>query len=103
MFQHRRSRGGLDPKPHGGGAGFKLSVGDRIRLLDLPRRRSDATLQQLKGMWPKLKARLRRAAARTTPALDQAIAEALDHLTNHDIHGWIQHSSLYATGGSKPR
>lgn len=48
MLQRRRSGGGLEPKPHGGGAGFKLSVDDRIRLFDLVREHPDATLKELK-------------------------------------------------------
>lgn len=35
LLQHRRRTGGLEPKPHGGGAGFKLSVDERIRLFGL--------------------------------------------------------------------
>lgn len=50
----------------------------------------------IEEMWSKLKALLRQAAARTTPALYQAIADALDHITTKDIRGWIQHSGLYA-------
>jgi len=53
----------------------------------------------IEEMWSKLKARLRRTAARTTPALYQAIADALDHITTRDIRGWVQHSGLYATPG----
>ena len=53
----------------------------------------------IEEMWSKLKARLRRTAARTTPALYQAIADALDHITTEDIRGWFRHSGLYATPG----
>lgn len=48
MLQRRRESGGLEPRPHGGGAGLKLSVDDRIRLSDLVREHPDATLKQLK-------------------------------------------------------
>ncbi|MDG3005483.1 IS630 family transposase [Paludisphaera mucosa] len=50
LLQHRRRNGGLEPKSHGGEAGFKLSIDERIRLFDLARRHPDATLQQLKDM-----------------------------------------------------
>jgi transposase len=50
MLQRRRSGGGLEPKPHGGGAGFKLGVDDRIRLFGLVRKHPDATLEQIKGL-----------------------------------------------------
>jgi len=53
----------------------------------------------IEEMWSKLKARLRRAAARNTPALYQAIADALDQITTKDIRGWFQHSGLYAVPG----
>ena len=54
---------------------------------------------RIEEMWSKLKARLRRTAARTTPALYQAVADALDDITSQDIRGWVQHSGLYATPG----
>lgn len=50
LLQRQRRTGGLAPKPHGGGAGFKLSVDDRIRLFDLVGKHPDATLKQLKEM-----------------------------------------------------
>jgi transposase len=50
MLQRRRSSGGLEPKPHGGGAGFKLTVDERIRLFGLAREHPDATLKRLKEM-----------------------------------------------------
>lgn len=53
----------------------------------------------IEEMWSKIKALLRRTAARTTPTLYQAIADALDHITTKDIQGWVQHSGLYATPG----
>lgn len=40
----------------------------------------------------KLKAALRAAGARTQPALDQAIAEAIDHVIALDAHGWFTHA-----------
>jgi len=39
----------------------------------------------------KLKALLRRAAARTQEALEQAIAQALEQITAADAHGWFAH------------
>lgn len=53
----------------------------------------------IEEMWSKLKTRLRRSAARTTPALYQALADALDQITTKDIAGWFRHSGLYAAPG----
>jgi len=39
----------------------------------------------------KLKARLRATAARTQPALETAIADALDEITAADARGWFRH------------
>ncbi len=50
LLQHRRRTGGLEPKPHGGGAGLKLTVDERIRLFESVREHPDATLKQLKEM-----------------------------------------------------
>ncbi|AMV40183.1 IS630 family transposase [Planctomyces sp. SH-PL62] len=48
MLQRRRASGGLEPGPHGGGAGFKLGLDERIRLFELVRRHADATPKQIK-------------------------------------------------------
>jgi transposase len=50
LLQRRRRTGGLEPKPHGGGAGLRLTVDERIRLFKLAREHPDATLKQLKEM-----------------------------------------------------
>ncbi len=52
-------------------------------------------LNPIERMWSKLKAILRKQAAHTTDALQQAMHEALTHITKSDIHGWIHHSGCY--------
>lgn len=44
LLQHRRRTGGLEPQPHGGGAGMMRSVDERVRLFDLVRGIRSATL-----------------------------------------------------------
>ncbi len=45
----------------------------------------------------KIKAFLRKAAARTQEALDQAITEAIKSVTTRDALGWFQHCGLPAS------
>jgi transposase len=61
------------------GAGFKL--------LYLPRYSPD--LAPIEPGWSKLKNALRTAEARTSEALDAALATALDSITPADAHGWF--------------
>ena len=61
------------------GAGFKL--------LYLPRYSPD--LAPIEPGWSKLKNALRTAEARTSEALDAALAPALDSITPADAHGWF--------------
>ena len=42
--------------------------------------------------WSKLKAWLRRKAARTVPALQEAITEAIHQVTRSDAEGWFRHA-----------
>jgi transposase len=42
--------------------------------------------------WSKVKAWLRKQAARTVEALQDAITEALGRITAHDIQGWFRHA-----------
>ena len=51
-------------------------------------------LNPIEKMWSKLKASLRQAEARTRPALDTAIAAALQEVTARDAAGWF-HSCGY--------
>ncbi len=46
--------------------------------------------------WSKLKALLKRAAARTRQALDAAIAAAMDRVTPGDAIGWFNHAGYSA-------
>ena len=46
----------------------------------------------IENCWSKVKEYLRQVAARTYQALDQAITEAMDSVTNKDIAGWFHHS-----------
>jgi transposase len=45
----------------------------------------------IEKMWSKIKASLRRAQARTQPALIQAIATALESITPRDARNWFAH------------
>jgi transposase len=51
----------------------------------------------IEKMWSKLKACLRRAAARTQQALEEAIATALSKVSNSDAIGW------FTAAGFKPK
>jgi transposase len=63
------------------GAGFKL--------LYLPRYSPD--LAPIEPGWSKLKNALRAVEARTSEALDAALAPALDSIIPADAHGWFNH------------
>lgn len=47
-------------------------------------------LNPIEKMWSKVKAHLRRAKARTTQALDRAVAAALKSITATDAAGWFR-------------
>lgn len=63
------------------------AAGCKLRLL--PRYSPD--LNPIEMCWSKIKALLRKAAARTVEALNTALAEALDCIALQDIHGWFTH------------
>ncbi|MBK4739028.1 IS630 family transposase [Noviherbaspirillum sp. DKR-6] len=44
----------------------------------------------IESCWSKLKASLRKAKARTRTALDEALTQAIDHITESDANGWFQ-------------
>jgi transposase len=44
----------------------------------------------MESCWSKLKASLRKAKARTRTALDEALTQAIDHITESDAKGWFQ-------------
>ena len=46
----------------------------------------------IEGAWSKLKAYLRKAAARTPKALDRALARGLARLTPANARGWFKHA-----------
>lgn len=48
--------------------------------------------------WSKLKAWLRKLAARTVPALQQAITEAIQQVTQSDAEGWFRHAGYLFNG-----
>jgi hypothetical protein len=50
-------------------------------------------------MYSKVKALLRRIAARAKGDLYDAIGEALKQVTPEDIIGWFKHAGLYAAHG----
>ena len=47
-------------------------------------------LNPIEKMWSKVKAYLRKAKARTLPALEQAIKKALETITSRDAIGWFK-------------
>jgi transposase len=65
------------------------------RLLPLPPYSPDYT--PIEEMWSKVKARLRRVAARTKKGLYDALGEPLRGVTASDILGWFQQAGLCAT------
>jgi transposase len=65
------------------------------RLLPLPPYSPDYT--PIEKLWSKVKAYLRRVAARNKDAVYDALGEALDRVTLQDIIGWFQFAGLCAT------
>ena len=63
------------------------AAGCRLRLL--PRYSPD--LNPIEMCWSKIKALLRKVAARTVEALNAALAEVLDSVALQDIRGWFSH------------
>jgi transposase len=57
-------------------------------------------LSPIEEAFSKLKALLRRAAARTREALEAAIREALEAITPQDAHGWYAHCGYLAEAQS---
>ncbi len=55
-------------------------------------------LTPIEPAWAKVKAELRRVAARTVPALQEAVGPALDTITPHDAAGFFRHC-----GYNRPR
>ena len=53
----------------------------------------------IEKLWSKVKAYLRRVAARSKDSLYTALGEALESVTPQDIVGWFQHAGLCATQG----
>jgi transposase len=65
------------------------------RLLPLPPYSPDYT--PIEKLWSKVKAYLRRVAARNKDAVYDALGEALERVTLQDIIGWFQFAGLCAT------
>jgi ERCC4-type nuclease len=61
------------------------------RLAQVGRRVAQPHLSPIEEAFSKLKTVLRRAAARTREALEQAIAIALDQITAQDAQGYFRH------------
>lgn len=59
------------------------------QLLFLPPYSPD--FSPIEQAFSKIKAHLRKASARTQPALDEAITQALDKVTGEDAIGWFSH------------
>lgn len=60
------------------------------QLIFLPRYSPD--FNPIEGAWSKLKAYLRKAAARTPSALDRALARGLARISAANARGWFQHA-----------
>ena len=60
----------------------------------LPRYSPD--FNPIEGAFSKLKAFLRRTAARTREHLEAAIAAGLATITPEDAHGWFQHCGYFS-------
>jgi len=67
------------------------SVGDRVKFL--PPYSPD--LSPIELCWSKLKQFLRSCEARTHESLDQAMAEAVNLITEEDAFGWFNHCGLF--------
>ncbi|WP_190240964.1 transposase [Nostoc sp. 'Peltigera membranacea cyanobiont' 210A] len=67
------------------------SVGAKVKFL--PPYSPD--LSPIELCWSKLKQFLRCCEARTTESLDQAMAEALNYITEDDAFGWFNHCGLF--------
>ncbi len=52
-------------------------------------------LSPIELCWSKLKQFLRSKVARTYAALDQAMTEAVDYITEDDVLGWFNHCDLF--------
>ena len=64
-------------------------------VIFLPRCSPD--FNPIEGAWSKLKAYLRRVAARTPRALNRVLARGLPRITAHDARGWFQHAGYQTT------
>lgn len=73
---------------HKGKAARAAVVAAGARILDLPPYSPD--LNPIEKMWSKIKACLRKIAARTAEALTEAVAHALSTVTQADIRGWFR-------------
>jgi transposase len=72
----------------------QLVEGAGAKLLFLPPYSPD--LNPIEECWSKLKALLKRAAARTREALDSAIATAMNSISPRDARGWFTHAGFSA-------
>ncbi len=67
------------------------SVGARIKFLSP----YSPDFNPIENCWSKLKEYLRSQEARTYEQLDQAIAQAINSVTDKDIIGWFAHCCYY--------
>jgi transposase len=67
--------------------------GAGCRLVYLPSYSPD--LNPIEGAWSKLKAHLRKAAARNADALFAALGEGLGRITAQDARGWAEHCGYH--------
>ena len=64
-------------------------------VIFLPRYSPD--FNPIEGAWSKLKAYLRKVAARTPKALDRALARGLARITTDNARGWFNHAGYKTT------
>jgi transposase len=82
---------------HQGRAAAAAVRGAGARLMFLSPYSPDYT--PIERLWSKIKAYLRRVAARSKDSLYGALGEALESVTAQDIIGWFEHAGLCAVQG----
>lgn len=82
-------------KPHRAAEVREMLEAAGLRLLYLPPYSPD--FSPIEQAWSKLKALLRKAGARTRPALEAALAERIDCITAEDAHGYFAHCGYEVT------
>lgn len=74
---------------------LKITRIREVGVVFLPRYSPD--FNPIEGAWSKLKAYLRRAAARTPKALARALTRGLARITARNARGWFKHAGYKTT------